>query len=65
MGFCATATTLQAAEAKGLTKEHDRGEWRLQLYLYLTKRPDVWPRWDLDEVSEDDEEVPPDVLFAW
>ena len=32
--------------------------------LYLTKRPDVWPRWDLDEVSEDDEEVPPDVLFA-
>ena len=24
--------------------------------LYLTKQPDVWPRWDLDEASEDDED---------
>ena len=62
MGFCAKATTLQAAEANGSAEEHDRGERQLQ--LYLTKRPDVWPRWDLDEASEDDEAVPADVLFA-
>ena len=47
-------------QLKSMTEE--KGNFNFK--LYLTKRPDVWPRWDLDEASEDDEAVPADVLFA-
>ena len=47
-------------QLKSMTEE--KGNFNFK--LYLTKRPDVWPRWDLDEASEDDEEVPADVIFC-
>ena len=47
-------------QLKSMTEE--KGNFNFK--LYLTKRSDVWPRWDLDEESEDDEAVPADVLFA-
>ena len=47
-------------QLKSMTEE--KGNFNFK--LYLTKRPDVWPRWDLDEASEDDETVPADVIFC-
>ena len=40
-------------QLKSMTEE--KGNFNFK--LYLTKRPDVWPRWDLDEASEDDTKV--------
>ena len=40
-------------QLKSMTEE--KGNFNFK--LYLTKRPDVWPRWDLDEASKDDTKV--------
>ena len=50
------ATTFQTGEVDGEAYRHDG--------VFLSKRPEVWPSCELDEVS-DDEKAPPNVLFAW
>ena len=47
---------------KSMTENKEEGIFNFK--VFLTKRPDVWPRWEfMHEVSEDDE-APPDVLFC-
>ena len=49
------ATTFQTGEVDGEAYRHDG--------VFLSKRPEVWPSCELDEVS-DDEKAPPNVLFC-
>ena len=49
------ATTFQTGEVDGEAYRHDG--------VFLSKRPEVWPICELDEVS-DDKKAPPDVLFC-
>ena len=49
------ATTFQTGEVDGEAYRHDG--------VFLSKRPEVWPTCELDEVS-DDEKALADVLFC-
>ena len=49
------ATTFQTGEVDGEAYRYDG--------VFLSKRPEVWPSCELDEVS-DDEKEPPNVLFC-
>ena len=45
----------------GMMEDRENGKFYFK--VFLSKRPEVWPTCELDEMS-DDEKAPPDVLFC-
>lgn len=47
---------------KSMTENREKGLFDFR--VFLTKRPEVWPRWSLMDPVSDDDEAPSDIFYA-